>query len=163
MNNKNSDDFFTQFSKPWRGIAVIIIWLAAAPPVQVIIAAFMGHDYIGGRRLLFEISNIFLHEALPKIMTGYSFYMPAVFLAALWSAWQPAKGAALTLGGAISRMVIVSLACEVFFQIFVVARGLPVQTDRFLLDIVQAVISAFICWLIARRFGIAKDSPPEAN
>lgn len=144
-----------QFPYPWRGIGALVIFLLLAPPVQVAAAAFMEHDFIGGRRILFEIGAVIKERIIPFLLSGYAFYMPPVFFAALWAAWRPAHGLALTLGGAARRMVICGLACEMLYQSLAVLAGGRWRGDMLVAGFVQWVASALVCWLAARRFGLA--------
>lgn len=147
-----------QFPFPWRGIGVLVIFLLLAPPVYVAVAAFMGHYWLGGRRLLFEIGAVLSERVLPALMIGYSLYMPPVFFAALWAAWRAAHGAGLSLSGAIGRMIVCGFGCEVLYQAFVLAAGGPLRADVLMVGLVQWILSAFICWCVCAKFGLTKFS-----
>jgi len=150
-----------RFPYPWRGIAVIVLFLLLAPPVQVVVAAFMEHDFAGGRQILFEIGTVLQERVVPFLLAGYSFYMPPVFFAALWAAWRPAQGLALTMSGAIGRMVLCGLVCELFYQCFVVVAGGAWRADIVLVGLVQWIISGFICWLVAAQLGLSRPARAE--
>ncbi|KAA6404601.1 hypothetical protein [Candidatus Tokpelaia sp.] len=150
-----------RFPYPWRGIGVLVVFLLLAPPVQVVVAAFMEHDFIGGRQILFEIGAVLRERVVPFLLSGYSFYMPPVFFAALMSAWRPAQGLALTVSGAIGRMVLCGLACEVFYQCFVVIAGGAWRADIVLVGLVQWIISGFVCFLAAAQLGLSRPARAE--
>jgi len=150
-----------QFPYPWRGIGVLMLFLLLAPPAQVVVAAFMEHDFAGGRRILFEIGAVLQERVMPFLLSGYSFYMPPVFFAALWAAWRPAQGQALTLSGAVGRMVFCGLACEAFYQFFTVAAGGVFRADIVLVGLVQWIVSGLICFWAAALCGLAKAAPAK--
>lgn len=152
-----SDKQFT-FPYPKRGLGVLIVFLAFAPPIQVIVAALSEHKFIGGRRILFEIAELLRERAFPFLLSGYALYMPPVFFAALWSAWRSAFGYALTVNAAITHMLLCGLACEFLYQSFVLAAGGALRADILLTGILQWIISAFCCWWICACFGWDKKA-----
>lgn len=145
-----------RFPYPVRGLSILAVFLVIAPPVQVVAEVFMQHAWVGGRQLLIEIVNVFQQNALPKILSGYSIYMPAVFIAGLWSGLGPARGAGLTLGGAIGHMIIAGLVLEFVYQAVVISFGGPFVGENVMVGLVQWIFSGWISWIVATWFRLDK-------
>jgi len=149
-----------QFTHPLRGLGMILIILAVAPPVQVCVDALMRHSWAGGRRVLFEISGVLKEDALPGILAGYSIYMPPVVLAAVLCAVGPARGMGLTLGSAIGRMIVAGLIFELIYQGVILVLGGPFMAGHVMIGLVQWIFSAWISWIIASVFRLDRPVQP---
>lgn len=144
------------FPYPMRGLGIILIFLVLAPLAQVFVGAFMMHDWVGGRQLLVEISEVFQETASHKVLSGYSIYMPLAVFAGAWCGYSAAMGRSLSFGSVVSRMVITGFLLEVLFQLVVVLSGYPLVVQGIIMSVVQWILSGAICWFAAKKFHLNK-------
>ena len=159
-NNKNPNEIF---SHPWRGILVLSIFLIVSPPMEMLVLAYFDHQWIGGRQLLIEITDVFKNGFMPNLMASYSLFMAQAVLAGLWCAYIVAKGSALTLGTAITSLVVLGFGMEAIIQIILLFNGVAFDWMRLLITIVQGIFAGFICWSIARKLKLTYNTDEVAD
>jgi len=131
-----------------KGLAVLLIFLFVAPPVQLLVALLMTHVWVGGQDVLIEISELVRLEFLPRLLPSYILYMPVCLVAALWAAYGVARGRSLTLSGAVGRMVLAGALFEALFQASLVLAGGALILSHVVMVVAQWVISAMLCFFI---------------
>jgi|GEM_PF-1305218 len=149
----------------WRAIAVFIIFAIIAPPVQIIVSGIMSHFYyIGGANLLLaDIASTL--KAWGDAFKENPLFIIAnwipVFIAVLWAAIRAGQGR-LTLRSAALAMIAASLFWAVFASLVLGDAGGFWQAGGFymaytlLTNLLQWLISAYVCWEAARLFGLVK-------
>lgn len=160
MTNHNKT---TLYSYPMRGFGVITIFLALGPAVQTIVGSYLLHPWTGGANLLVEIFDVFSDEAWPRLLSGYSYYMPSVFLSGVFCSFPPSRGLGLSLSTSIWRTILVSLCVEVFY-IFMSPPYMTNMTGENILrslsyGFIQWIFVGWICWILATGFRL--DKPVE--
>ncbi|UXN03131.1 MULTISPECIES: hypothetical protein [unclassified Bartonella] len=155
-NNSNPNEVF---SHPWRGILVLSIYLVISPPLQMLVLVFFDHAWIGGSDLLIEITNVFKQNFVPRLMSSYSLFMAQAVFAGLWCAYGAAQGRALSLGTAITSLVVTGVVIELITQVIVVLVNHTAFIPMLLLiAVVQGIVAGFICWSLARKLKLARPA-----
>lgn len=148
------------YSYPMRGLGIIAIFLALGPAVQTIAGTYLFHHWIAGGNLLIEILDVFNNEARPRILPGYSYYMPSVFLSGILCSLPPSRGEGLSLSGAIVRTILVSLCVEIFYLIMSRPYMNQISSENILrslaFGLIQWIAVGWICWIFATGFKLDK-------
>jgi len=131
-----------------KGLAVLLIFLFVAPPMQLLVALLMTHIWVGVQDVLIEISEFARLEFLPRLLPSYVLYMPVCLVTGLWIAYGVARGSSLTLYGAVGRMVLAGALFEVLFQVSLVLAGGSLILSHVAMVVAQWVISAMLCFFV---------------
>ncbi|EJF91148.1 hypothetical protein [Bartonella tamiae] len=146
------------YTYPMRGLSIIAIFLIVAPPIQTIIATYLTHQWVGGSNALIEFFDVYSNVAWPRILPGYSYYMPSVFLSGIVCSLGPSRGSGLTLTSAIIRTILVSFCVEFFYiwlsQPYMKTINAHNYLESLSFYLVQWIFAAFICWFVAKKFGL---------
>lgn len=156
----------TLYSYPMRGFGVITIFLALGPAVQTIAGTYLLHHWAGGANLLVEIFDVFGNEAWPRLLSGYSYYMPSVFLSGVLCSLPPSRGLGLSLSGAIWRTILVSLCVEIFYLIMSRPYLNHIASENIVRNLaygfVQWIFVGWVCWILATGFRLDKAVTEES-
>ena len=156
------------YSYPMRGFGVITIFLLLGPAVQTIVGVYLLHHWVGGTNLLVEIFDVFGNEVRPRFLSGYSYYMPSVFLSGVFCSLPPSRGLGLSLSASIWRTILVSLCVEIFYivmsQIVTPEPNMVHITSEDILrrlsyGFIQWIFVGWVCWILATGFRL--DKPVE--
>lgn len=152
MSNKNiNPNEFLRY--PMDGITVLSLFLAVAPPIQLLVLVYFDHVWVGGRQLLVEIIDVFQNSFMPRFMLSYSFFMLQSALAGFWCAFGVAKGYGLTLTKAIIALIFFGFGVEIIMQsILFWWQHIAFNVISFLIALVQAILAGFVCWFITNKF-----------
>ena len=153
----------TLYSYPMRGFGVITIFLLLGPAVQTIVGVYLLHHWVGGTNLLVEIFDVFGNEVRPRFLSGYSYYMPSVFLSGVFCSLPPSRGLGLSLSTSIWRTILVSLCVEIFYLIMSRPYMEHMTSDNILRGLsygfIQWIFVGWVCWILATGFRL--DKPVE--
>ncbi|MHC5306309.1 hypothetical protein [Bartonella sp. LJL80] len=148
------------YSHPMRGLGIVAIFLALGPAVQTIVGTYLFHHWVGGANLLVEIFDVLSKEAWPRILPGYSYYMPSVFLSGIVCSLPPSRGEGLSLSGSIWRTILVSLCVEVFYLLMSQPYMQNVAGENIVrslfFGLIQWIGVGWICWILATGFRLDK-------
>ncbi|MBI0167925.1 hypothetical protein H3V13_08130 [Bartonella sp. M0280] len=165
MTNHNKTPLY---SYPMRGFGIITIFLLLGPAVQTIAGVYLLHHWVGGTNLLVEIFDVFGNEVRPRFLSGYSYYMPSVFLSGVFCSLPPSRGLGLSLSASIWRTILVSLCVEIFYivmsQIVISEPNIEPMTSEDILrrlsyGFIQWIFVGWVCWILATGFRL--DKPVE--
>ncbi len=148
------------YSYPMRGFGIITIFLLLGPAVQTIAGTYLFHHWVGGKNLLVEIFDVLTQQAWPRILPGYSYYMPSVFLSGVLCSLPPSRGEGLSLSGSIGRTIFVSLCIQIFYLIVARPYMDQISSEDILRNLtfgfVQWIATGWICWIFATGFRLDK-------
>ncbi|AQT46318.1 MULTISPECIES: hypothetical protein [Bartonella] len=157
MTDRNKS---TLYSYPMRGFGIITIFLVLGPAVQTIVGTYLLHPWVGGSNLLVEIFDVFSDDACPKLLAGYSYYMPSVFLSGVFCSLPPSRGLGLSLSSAIWRTILVSLCVEIFYIIMSRPYMQHMTSENILRNLsygfIQWIFVGWVCWILATGFRLDK-------
>lgn len=150
----------TLYSYPMRGFGVITIFLLLGPAVQTIVGVYLLHHWVGGTNLLVEIFDVFGNEVRPRFLSGYSYYMPSVFLSGVFCSLPPSRGLGLSLSTSIWRTILVSLCVEIFYLIMSRPYMEHMTSENILRGLsygfIQWIFVGWVCWILATGFRLDK-------
>lgn len=150
----------TLYSYPMRGFGVITIFLFLGPAVQTIAGTYLLHHWMGGANLLVEIFDVFSNEAYPRLLSGYSYYMPSVFLSGVFCSFPPSRGLGLSLSSSIWRTILVSLCVEIIYIVMSRPYMNNMTGENILRHLsygfVQWIFVGWVCWILAAGFRLDK-------
>ena len=153
----------TLYSYPMRGFGVITIFLLLGPAVQTIVGVYLLHHWVGGTNLLVEIFDVFGNDVRPRFLSGYSYYMPSVFLSGVFCSLPPSRGLGLSLSTSIWRTILVSLCVEIFYLIMSRPYMEHMTSENILRGLsygfIQWIFVGWVCWILATGFRL--DKPVE--
>lgn len=150
----------TLYSYPMRGFGVITIFLLLGPAVQTIVGVYLLHHWVGGTNLLVEIFDVFGNDVRPRFLSGYSYYMPSVFLSGVFCSLPPSRGLGLSLSTSIWRTILVSLCVEIFYLIMSRPYMEHMTSENILRGLsygfIQWIFVGWVCWILATGFRLDK-------
>ncbi|WP_295733191.1 hypothetical protein [uncultured Bartonella sp.] len=150
----------TLYSYPMRGFGVITIFLLLGPAVQTIVGVYLLHHWVGGTNLLVEIFDVFSNDVRPRFLSGYSYYMPSVFLSGVFCSLPPSRGLGLSLSTSIWRTILVSLCVEIFYLIMSRPYMEHMTSENILRGLsygfIQWIFVGWVCWILATGFRLDK-------
>ena len=157
MTNHNKTPLY---SYPMRGFGIITIFLLLGPAVQTIAGVYLLHHWVGGTNLLVEIFDVFGNEVRPRFLSGYSYYMPSVFLSGVFCSLPPSRGLGLSLSTSIWRTILVSLCVEIFYLIMSRPYMEHMTSENILRGLsygfIQWIFVGWVCWILATGFRLDK-------